>query len=148
MLPSRCRVVSAPTAEDAADHVLVRWTVDCGPDGLAGDTLAVADLAAAKSNALLSVTRLDGEAVQTVLGPRRSSFDVPAHEGPLDVLRGYARLGVEHILSGPDHLLFVFGLLLLSRIPAFINGSLDAITIVSTIVEFGFLVWGILILRK
>lgn len=42
----------------------------------------------------------------------------------------------------------VFGLLLLSRIPAFISGSLDAITVVSSIVELGFLVWGILVLRK
>jgi hypothetical protein len=42
----------------------------------------------------------------------------------------------------------VFGLLLLSRIPAFIGGSLDAITVVSSIVELVFLVWGILVLRK
>ncbi len=44
--------------------------------------------------------------------------------------------------------LVVFGLLILSRIPAFFNGSLDAITIVSTIVELGFFIWGILVLRK
>jgi hypothetical protein len=44
--------------------------------------------------------------------------------------------------------LVVFGLLILSRIPAFINGNLDAITIVSTIVELGFFIWGILVLRK
>jgi hypothetical protein len=42
----------------------------------------------------------------------------------------------------------VFGLLLLSRIPAFIGGSLDATTVVSSIVELGFLVWGGLVLRK
>ena len=44
--------------------------------------------------------------------------------------------------------LVVFGLLLLSRVPAFINGSLDAITVVSSIVELGFFIWGMLILRK
>lgn len=44
--------------------------------------------------------------------------------------------------------LVVFGLLLLTRIPAFFGGSLDVITIVSTIVELGFFVWGILVLRK
>lgn len=44
--------------------------------------------------------------------------------------------------------LVVFWLLLLTRIPAFINGKLDAITIVSTIVELAFFVWGIVILRK
>ena len=44
--------------------------------------------------------------------------------------------------------LVVFGLLLLTRIPPIINGSLDAITIVSTVVELGFFVWGIMVLRK
>ncbi|HMQ49172.1 MAG TPA: hypothetical protein PKA00_17050 [Saprospiraceae bacterium] len=44
--------------------------------------------------------------------------------------------------------LFVFGLLMLSRIPALVSGSLDAVTIVSTIVEFFFLVWGVLLLVK
>ncbi|MBN2556509.1 MAG: hypothetical protein JXA97_11265 [Anaerolineales bacterium] len=44
--------------------------------------------------------------------------------------------------------LVVFGLLILTRIPAFINGPLDALTIVSTIVEAGFFIWGILLLRK
>ncbi len=44
--------------------------------------------------------------------------------------------------------LIVFGLLLASRIPAFISGTLDTITVVSSIVELAFLVWGILLLRK
>jgi hypothetical protein len=44
--------------------------------------------------------------------------------------------------------LVVFGLLILSRIPAFINGSLDGITIVSTIVELAFFIWGILLLNE
>lgn len=44
--------------------------------------------------------------------------------------------------------LVVFWLLILTRIPAFINGTLDAITIVSTMLEMGFFIWGILILRS
>jgi hypothetical protein len=43
--------------------------------------------------------------------------------------------------------LVVFWLLILSRIPAFINSTLDAITLVSTIVELGFFIWGMLVLR-
>jgi hypothetical protein len=44
--------------------------------------------------------------------------------------------------------LVVFGLLILSRIPAFFNGSLDGITVVSTLVELAFFIWGILLLTK
>ena len=44
--------------------------------------------------------------------------------------------------------LVVFWLLFLSRIPAFINGTMDGVTVLSTIVELCFFVWGIAILRK
>ncbi len=44
--------------------------------------------------------------------------------------------------------LVVFWLLILTRIPAFMTGNLDAITVVSTVVELGFFIWGILLLRK
>lgn len=44
--------------------------------------------------------------------------------------------------------LVVFWLLILTRIPAFMTGNLDGITLVSTIVELGFLIGGILILRN
>jgi hypothetical protein len=38
---------------------------------------------------------------------------LPERSGPLDVLDEYLALGFEHILTGLDHLLFVFGLILL-----------------------------------
>jgi len=44
--------------------------------------------------------------------------------------------------------LVVFWLLILTRIPAFVTGNLDGITVVSTIVELGFFIWGILLLRE
>ena len=44
--------------------------------------------------------------------------------------------------------LVVFWLLILSRIPAFINGTMDVAAIVSTVVELGFFVWGIVIVRR
>lgn len=43
--------------------------------------------------------------------------------------------------------LVVFWLLILTRIPAFINGNLDTVTLVSTIVEVVFVIWGILLLK-
>jgi hydrogenase/urease accessory protein HupE len=129
VLPERCRPTSAVTAEDGGDHVVLRWTVDCGREGLAGARIRVDDLAAAKINALVSVTRLDGEALETVLGPRSPTFDVPAHARRGAVLVGYVRLGIEHILTGPDHLLFVFGLLLLVSTTRLLVRTVTAFTI-------------------
>ncbi|GAB4530405.1 MAG: hypothetical protein OHK0046_50990 [Anaerolineae bacterium] len=43
--------------------------------------------------------------------------------------------------------LVVFWLLFLTRIPAFITGDLNPLITLSTIVELGFFIWGILLLR-
>jgi len=113
ILPARCRQVSASPPEASLDHVTLRWTVDCGPDGLTGETFAVQDLDAARINALLRIEEPGRPAIQVVLNPRQGSFTVPARPTRLDIARSYVALGIEHILTGPDHLLFVFGLLLL-----------------------------------
>jgi len=129
VLPARCRPLSTTDVESGSDNVTLRWTVDCGPAGLAGETIGVSDLAAAKINALVSMSRLDGEEIQTVLGPRRPSFEIPAHATRADVVRSYAGLGIEHILTGPDHLLFVFGLLLLVATRRLLVQTITAFTL-------------------
>jgi len=44
--------------------------------------------------------------------------------------------------------MIVFGLLIISRIPDFLNNGLSPVIIVSSIVELCFIIWGILVLRK
>jgi hydrogenase/urease accessory protein HupE len=129
VLPERCTRIDRADAIDETDHVTLRWSVDCGPGGLAGERIGVDGLAAAKINALLTIERLDHEKVQAVLGPRSPSLTVPARPTRWDVVRGYVMLGIEHILSGPDHLLFVFGLLLLVAAPRLLVQTITAFTL-------------------
>lgn len=129
VLPARCRQIGRGDAVDEADRVALRWTIDCGPAGLEGEVLGVDDLAAAKINALLAVDRLDREKLQAVLGPRSPSFTIPARPGRWDVVHGYVTLGIEHILTGPDHLLFVFGLLLLVSASRLLVQTITAFTL-------------------
>ncbi len=129
VLPARCRQIGRADALDEGDRVTLRWTVDCGPGGLEGEILGIDDLPAAKINALLTVERLDGEKVQAVLGPRSASVTVPARPTHWDVVGGYVRLGIEHILTGPDHLLFVFGLLLLVSASRLLVRTITAFTL-------------------
>jgi hypothetical protein len=128
-LPERCRRIDRADAIDEGDHVTLRFTVDCGPESLAGEVVGVRDLGAAKINALLTLARLDGTETQAVLGPRSPSFTVPVRPGRLDVVRGYVMLGIEHILGGPDHLLFVLGLLLLVSGPRLLVQTITAFTL-------------------
>lgn len=113
ILPTRCRQVGNATSEVTPEGVTLRWAVDCGGRGLAGETLEISDLDTARINALVRIEEGGGPALQEVLHARRTRFVVPARPTWLGVVRAYVELGIEHILMGPDHLLFVFGLLLL-----------------------------------
>jgi hydrogenase/urease accessory protein HupE len=83
--------------------------------GLAGHTVAIQGLSATSTDVLARIETLGG-AVQTErLAPTRTSFVVQATPGAGDVAASYLRLGVEHILFGFDHLLFVLALVILVR---------------------------------
>jgi hydrogenase/urease accessory protein HupE len=62
---------------------------------------------------MVMVSLLDGRNYQEVLNAEQTSFIVPEEPGAGEVMTDYSVLGIEHIWSGIDHLLFVFGLLLL-----------------------------------
>lgn len=115
VVPAHCRVTDGPptTAEDA-ESLTTRWRVDCGDAGLVGARVGVEGLAMAKTDALLHLELADGRSVDTVLRANEPEIVVPERVSPLDVVGQYVGLGVEHIMTGYDHLLFVFGLLLLA----------------------------------
>jgi hydrogenase/urease accessory protein HupE len=67
--------------------------------------------------ALIRVERLDGSTSTTVLPPDQTSWTVPPRPNWRSVARDYIGLGFRHIWEGPDHLMFVAGLLMLARRP-------------------------------
>jgi len=115
ILPERCAPASPRSLDQSGEGVVETWVVDCGRGGLVGETISVRDLAASRSDALVRIALADGRVVQAVLRPDEPELVVPARPSRLDVFRSYAGLGVEHIATGPDHLLFVLGLLLIVR---------------------------------
>ena len=91
-----------------------RWTVKCA-GGLTGGTIHIAGLTATTTDVLVRLERLDGPMQVTRLTPSAPSFVVEAAPHALDVARTYSVLGVEHILTGIDHLLFVLALIIITR---------------------------------
>ena len=67
------------------------------------------------TDVLVRVERLDGTTQVTRLTPSAASFVVEAAPRALEVARTYTVLGIEHILTGIDHLLFVLALLIITR---------------------------------
>jgi hydrogenase/urease accessory protein HupE len=103
----------ASAGEEEGDPVT---TVAC-PGSLAGSRITVQGLGPILSEAILVVSLHGGERVSRVLTPKDPSFELPAAQTGPAVARSYVRLGVAHILTGYDHLLFLLTLVLLLRKP-------------------------------
>jgi hydrogenase/urease accessory protein HupE len=113
-LPPNCTNATEPRGTMVDHAVTERWTVRCA-GGLTGGTIRIAGLVATNTDVLVRVQSLDGAMQVTRLTPSAPSFVVSASPGILEVARTYVVLGIEHILTGVDHLLFVLALLLITR---------------------------------
>lgn len=113
VVPEACPAEQQPTFEEQGVAVLVRWTIDCGSTGLVGQPVRVDGLGPAKIDTLVRIELADGRKIQRVLRRSEPSMIVPAKASKWAVFTDYLTIGFEHILSGADHLLFVFGLFLL-----------------------------------
>lgn len=113
-LPVACTNITEPRASMANNAYTERWAVRCA-GGLTGGTIYIAGLTATTTDVLVRLARLDGTTQVTRLTPSAPSFIVEAAPRAMQVARTYLVLGVQHILGGIDHLLFVLALLLNSR---------------------------------
>jgi hydrogenase/urease accessory protein HupE len=107
---------------------VARWNVTC-PGGLEGGTIQIDGLAKTSTDVLVRFDYADGVNEARRLTPGNPSFVVPSQPNPLEVARAYLLLGVEHILSGFDHLLFVLSLLLLVKGSRRILATVTAFTL-------------------
>ena len=65
--------------------------------------------------------------------PSQPWVEIAATRGTLATAVDFTRQGIAHILSGPDHLLFVFGLLLVVRAPSTLVKTITAFTVAHSI---------------
>jgi hypothetical protein len=114
--PESCEVRNPSPPQMEGTGKVSSWQLHCsdlGDDGLVGDTLGVSGLGANQASAMVMVKLLDGRSYQEVLNAEQPEFVVPPESSAGEVMSDYSLLGMEHIWGGIDHLLFVFGLLLL-----------------------------------
>jgi len=128
ILPPGCQGRGAHRAESEGTGIVESWKIEC-PGGLVGQRVDVKGIAASRANVLLRLVLVDGRSVRHVLTADESGFVVPEREGRLDVVAGYGRIGVAHILTGFDHLLFVLGLVLLVGGGRRLLGTVTAFTL-------------------
>jgi hydrogenase/urease accessory protein HupE len=104
----------------------------CGPAGLRGE-MSIEGVGKRYSAALVKVHWLDGQSRVYTLTSAQPAVQLfgsaEDQRGRGEILRAYTVLGVEHILGGIDHLLFVAALLFLVGFRRRLIGTISAFTL-------------------
>lgn len=101
-----------PSIQPGPGFATYRWKVRGGA-ALEGQTLEIDGLAQSVTETLVRVKLADGRSFDWTLRPSSPRLVLDFSEPAGVALPGYLVLGVEHILLGFDHLLFVLALLML-----------------------------------
>lgn len=135
LLPDFCNL-KLDTPRLSGPAVVATGKVTCSKP-LAGATVGLKGMEPGSTDALLRVAPL-GRPVQTErLIPGNSSYTVSTVPDGWQVARTYFVIGVEHILAGFDHLLFVIALVLLLQRGRAVVAAATAFTLAHSITLAG-----------
>ena len=126
-MPTDVKNLREPVIQQLADSLVERRWVDAGRGGLAGKRVEFPGLQFTLTDVLARIELADGRSWTAIARPAEPWIEITAARSAWQVTSDYVVLGIHHILFGPDHLLFVFGLLLIVR---------DRWTLVKTITAF------------
>lgn len=132
-VPDGVRDLRNPVVQTLSDSTLERRWIDAGPEGLAGKRIEFPGLQFTITDAVVRVNLLDGRNWLAIARPSQPWVSIEQAPGRWGVVAEFVRQGTWHILSGPDHLLFVFGLLLLAGTPLMLVKTITAFTVAHSI---------------
>jgi hydrogenase/urease accessory protein HupE len=112
--PAECQNLVEPAGSMSDGAYFERWKMSCD-GGLKGKPLTVDGLRTSMTDVLARISWADGTTEVVRLTPKEPSLTLKGAQSSLEVAWTYFVLGVEHILGGVDHLLFVLALMLLIR---------------------------------
>lgn len=136
VLPRGCKATGMPR-RDVADRALIsRYDVTCSAD-VAGARIGLDGLTALRTDVLVRVAPLDRPVQALRLTSAEPTVEIRAKADFWQVAWTYFVIGVEHILFGYDHLLFVIALVLLLRGAWTVTKAVTAFTVAHSITLIG-----------
>ncbi|HEX4507957.1 MAG TPA: HupE/UreJ family protein [Alphaproteobacteria bacterium] len=114
IFPADCALTGADNRKLLPGAMLTRFHLAC-PDGLDGRPIAIAGLEMTLTDVLVRLHKLDGREETHLARPTDTTITIGGGGGGWVRAWTYLKLGLEHIATGVDHLLFVLGLLLIVR---------------------------------
>ncbi len=112
-LPEQWQTVGEPTVKQLSDSALHRRVVSVPGGVIDGGVIRFIGLETTITDVFARFIWLDGNETTAIARPSQPFIDIVAQRSAWQVAGDYTVLGVEHILSGFDHLTFVFALLLI-----------------------------------
>jgi HupE/UreJ protein len=112
-LPDGVKDLDVPSVQTLSDSLVERRVIDPGPNGLDGKRIEFVGLPLTITDVLVRVALRDGTTFTAIARPSQPFVEIAAAGGAWSVLRSYWQHGMEHILFGYDHLLFVLALILI-----------------------------------
>lgn len=132
LFPVDCKATGKTERSFEQAAMLSRWSIAC-TRSLSGRYVVIAGLEGTSGDALLRYQSLSGNVQIERLTPDNPSAFIATAPGRAEVARTYFVIGVEHILNGYDHLLFVLSLVLLLRGSWRVAATVTAFTIAHSI---------------
>lgn len=96
------------------DSYIQNWQINANK-GLANSVVEINGLSSSSTEILLRVVGQDGAVTTAKINPSNPKYTFLARVGKWATVKTYLQLGIEHILNGFDHLLFVACLVLIAR---------------------------------
>ena len=114
-VPDGCEQTGPSASELNEDETAVTETVElqCEPPDMLGAIIAVDGFEDSTVNVVVRVVRADGHVHHAILDSGTPKVTIVAPTEESSSFFDYLMLGVEHLLTGWDHLTFVIGLLVL-----------------------------------
>jgi hydrogenase/urease accessory protein HupE len=132
IFPETCTERTPPSSQKVSAAMLKRWSIVCA-GGLKGSAISIEGLNNTLTDVLIRVTHAGGTTQTVRLTPDNTMFTVSGEPSSMEVVTTYLMLGIEHILGGIDHLLFVFALLLIVQGWKRLVGTITAFTVAHSI---------------
>ena len=125
--------VTSPVRGELANRAFVERYSIRRAGGLANAEIVIEGLSSVSTDVLVRIERQDGSSLIERLAAAKPSMVVGETLTRLDVARTYTLFGIEHILEGLDHLLFVACLVLIARTTRRILVTITGFTIAHSI---------------
>jgi len=133
VLPASLAAYGPPASHDLPGAKIQYSTYQAKDGQLAGETITIDGLSTTQIDVMVRINFADGTSQSAILRPANPSFTVPSPGTRGEIAWFYMRLGIEHILQGIDHLLFVLGLLLIVGSRYVLLKTITAFTIAHSI---------------